>query len=296
MPLKDKPTVIEHLFKARYDEATKTFSDEVVDADALKAAMEYCNQNLGTGLSTNNPANFLKDYLRSPRRNADWPPLLHSHRVTARQKYRNKRVFAFAPYETGVNEPFPDEFVIATEEEPHTIEAVSLPSDARALGRKDEAWLIQVCVHQRILQTHFALYSKLKVVDIFHLQNSLKATPEIDAVFLMTLQDGGKRVKALVTMEAKREDPILKDQVRSQVAYMASQCQKKAELNDIKFIIPVAARSGRRGTERVVNVFEMSKIAVDVGAASFDAEEEHLIALKTESSVSYRFKPTIIGI
>lgn len=166
------------------------------------------------------------------------------------------------------------------------------------LGRKDEAWLIQVCVHQRVIQTHFALHSDLssEVVDFFHLQNSVKMTPEIDAIFLMTLHHGTQLTKALVTLEAKRDEPILIDQIRAQVAIMAKQCKSNELLGDISYIIPVAARSELRNGHRIVGVFEMAPIRVDIGASAQDNDAEHLIQLEISDGVPYRLIPEVSGI
>lgn len=292
-----KPRVIEHIFEDRFDPATGEIADPIVKSDALLEAIEHCNELGGKTLSTKNPANFLKDYLRSPKRNELWPAVLKKARITARQKYRKGRVFAFAPYEAGQTEPFPDIFVLPIEAQEHVVESVSLPSAARALGRKDEAWLIQVCVHQRIVQTHFALHSHLDApVDIFHLQNSVKTTPEIDAIFLLTLGDGQNLTKALVTLEAKRDEPILPDQIRAQVARMAKTCRKEKGLRDVELILPVAARSGLHHGARVVALFEMAPLAVDRGVAAYDADEEHLLQLDIVSAVPYRLRPDIAGI
>lgn len=293
-----KSRVIEHLFNERFDPATSTFSDPIVRSDALKAAIEACNKKYGHALSTNNPANFLKDYLRSARRNELWPQQLKKARISARQKYREKRVFAFAPYEAGQIEPFPDRFILDDNVKEHLVESVSLPSAARALGRTDEAWLIQVCVHQRIIQTQFALHSTLSgnVEDFFHLQNSVKMTPELDAIFLLTLRQRDALVKVLVTLEAKRNEPILIDQIRAQVAIMAKQCKSKPSLSDVSLILPVAARSEVRNGHRVIGVFEMTPVSVDAGAAAHDNDEEHLIALEILSGVAYRLLPEVSGI
>ena len=294
-----KAKVIEHLFNSRFDPTTKTMANPVVTNDELKLAINHCNPSFVNGLSTNNPANFLKDYLRSPKRNDFWPKAIWAEKYTARQKYREKRVFAFF-HAPGQAEPFPDEFTLPADAKHHVIEAVSLPSDARALGRSDEAWLIQVCVHQRVLETHFALYSPLKgkVIDIFHLHNSVKATPEIDAVYLMKYGDGKNNIKALITLEAKRKDFILPDQIRAQVAYMAKQCRdkKKPELHDVDMIVPVAVRGALDPKNRAVAVFDMQPVSVKDGCAAYDAETEHLIPLKIESRVSYTFEPKVAGI
>lgn len=293
-----KSRVIEYLFDQRFDPTLGDFSDPMITSDALKDAIVECNKQAAKKLSTNNPANFLKDFLRSPRRNELWPQKLKDARVSARQKYRKKRVFAFVPYEEDQSEPFPDRFVLAESAAEHRVESVSLPSAARALGRKDEAWLIQVCVHQRIIQTQFALHSALssEVVDFFHLQNSVKMTPEIDAIFLLTLRRGKQLLKALVTLEAKRNEPILIDQIRAQVAIMAKQCKSKRSLSDISFILPVAARSEVRQGHRIVGVFEMAPIPVDTGASAHDNDEEHLIPLEILDGVPYRLIPEVSGI
>jgi hypothetical protein len=293
-----KPRVIEHLFWERYDPASGEIEDPIVMSDALVAAIRHFNNLGGKELSPFNPANFLKDYLRSPNRNQLWPAALKKARITARQKYRRKRVFAFAPYAEDQSEPFPDIFVLPSKCEDHVMESVSLPSAARALGRRDEAWLIQVCVHQRIVQTQFAVHSQLnsEAVDLFHLQNSVKATPEIDAIFLMTLRRSGQLVKALVTLEAKRDEPILADQIRAQVAWMAKQCRDKTTLRDVSLIVPVAARSLSHNGARVVALFEMSPIPVDEGAQAYEADEEHLLGLEIVSRVPYRLRPDVSGI
>ncbi|RYG97628.1 MAG: hypothetical protein EON58_09290 [Alphaproteobacteria bacterium] len=293
-----KSRVIEYLFNQRFDPNLGDFSDPIITSDALKEAIVECNKLASKKLSTNNPANFLKDFLRSPRRNELWPQKLKDARISARQKYRKKRVFAFVPYDDEQSEPFPDRFVLEDGATEHLVESVSLPFAARALGRKDEAWLIQVCVHQRIIQSQFALHSVLssEVVDFFHLQNSVKMTPEIDAIFLLTLRRGKQLIKALVTLEAKRNEPILIDQIRAQVAIMSKQCKSNRSLADISFIIPVAARSEVRLGHRIVGVFEMAPIPVDTGASAHDNDEEHLIPLEILYGVPYRLKPEVSGI
>lgn len=293
-----KPRVIQKLFDDLYDSSSGTIADPIVTSDKLVAAIDHCNEQGGKQLSTKNPANFLKDFLRSPRRNDLWPASLKSARITARQKYRKGRVFAFAPFAEGQSEPFPDLFVLPQGAEEHVVESVSLPSTARALGRRDEAWLIQVCVHQRIVQTQFALHSELSghCVDLFHLQNSVKTTPEVDALFLLTLKERKETRKALVTLEAKRDEPILIDQVRAQVARMAKECRNKPALRDISLIVPVAARSQKLDGSRVVGLFEMDPISVEEGARAYDADEEHLLNLEIRSAVAYRLRPDVSGI
>lgn len=204
-------------------------------------------------------------------------------------------MFAFDSYGADQVEPFPDICILPEDATHHEIESVSLPSTARALGRNDEAWLIQVCVHQRLVQTHFGLHSPLrdKAIDLFHLQNSVKMTPEIDAIFLLSLRGMGK---ALVTLEAKRNEPVLMDQIRAQAALMAETCRKTKALSDVNWIIPLAAKSQTHAGQRVVGLFEMEPIDVKTGAEANAADREHLLDLKIRKSVAYRFSPTVSGI
>lgn len=247
-------------------------------------------------MGVGNPANFLKDFLRSWQRNALWPPDIAAARYTARQAYGGNAVFDFVPYLTAQTEPFPYEFDLPATAPRHQIETVSLPSAARALGRGDESWLIQVCVHQRVLQTHFALYSDLEAVDLFHLQNTMKGTPEIDAVFLLTFMRNGSLAKALITMEAKRNEPILPDQLRNQIAYMAKQCRSRPGLHDISFVVPVAAATRPALLPATVAVFEMEEVSVADGAKAYDDETAHELPLVVAKAVGYTFSPSVSGI
>jgi len=292
----EKPVVFSLLFKRRYDPVTGTFTPSTVTQDEIQDAILALSADEGLTLGVGNPANFLKDFLRSWSRSALWPADVASAGFTARQAYGHRRVFDFIPYEPGQTEAFPYEFDLPADAPIQCIEAVSMPSAARALGRGDEAWLIQVCVHQRVLQTHFAIHSSLEVVDFFHLQNSMKGTPEIDAVFLMTFKNGQSTSKAMVTLEAKRNEPILPDQIRHQIAYMAKQCLKRPGLRDIEFIVPVAAATRRGAALPTVGIFEMKAIPVADGVVAFDANSTHTLPLVIEKAVGYTFSPTVSGI
>jgi hypothetical protein len=283
------------LFARRLDSLGK-LRDETVTNNEIQDVIVSLRQDEGITLSVGNPANFLKDYLRSKNRNAFWPAEIAAARYGARQAYGEGRVFDFVPYEPEQDVPFPDEFVLPEDSPVHDVETVSLPSVARALGRKDEAWLIQACVHQRVLQTHFALYSALEAADLFHLQNSLKGSPEIDAIFLLTFVLNGKLKKALITLEAKRNEPILGDQIREQVALVANQARTRKALSDIEFVLPVAANIAKRGPDRVVAVFEMAPFTVGDGQAAYTTKTAHQLPLTIARSVGYRFRPALIGI
>jgi hypothetical protein len=290
-----KPPVFSALFRRRYDAATKTFTPETVTSGELQELI-LALRDEGISLSVRNPANFLKDFLRSANRNSYWPEDIADARYTARQVYSEERVFDFVPYEPEQVVPFPDEFALTEAATIHEIESVSLPSAARALGRENEAWMIQVCVNQRVLETHFALYSPVEAIDLFHLQNSLKGSPEIDAVFLLVFRSDNRVRKALITLEAKRDEPLLPNQIKSQVAVMASQTRKRSDLADIEFILPVAATTHDRDGQRIVAIFEMEMIPVADGAVAFKERNAHDIPLEIAKVVGYIFVPPVAGV
>lgn len=292
----EKIPVFQLLFERRFDRRSGQMRAEPVTQEEVQDAITTLKADEGLSLGVGNPANFLKDFLRSGKRNEQWPEVIASARYTARQSYGSGKVFEFVPYEPEQTVPFPDDFVLSSDAIIHKVEAVSLPSAARALGRPDEPWLIQVCVHQRILHTHFALYSPLKAVDLFHLQNSLKGTPEIDAVFLLTLELNGQFRKALVTLEAKRNEPILPDQIRGQVALMARQTTRHQGLSDIDFVVPVAVHSHGPRSGRIVGLFEMGMVSVTDALAAYKAGDVHSIPIAIAKSVGYELRPLVAGI
>lgn len=293
----EKPVVFLELFRRRYDAHSKTFSDTSITNEELQDLILVLKQEEGISLGVSNPANFLKDFLRSSSRNKIWPLEIKNAGFTARQAFGEGRVFDFIPMAEGQLEPFPDDFVLPEGGTVHELEAVSLSSAARALGRDDESWLIQVCVQQRVLQTHFSIYSALPVTDLFHLQNTLKGTTEIDAVFLLVLGPTTAPTKALITFEAKRKDPILPFQIRNQIAYLAKQCRSRPGLEDVDLIVPVAvATNAKKYGKGVVAFFEMQPISVEDGQSAFDADSAHDLPLVISNAVGYRFKPPVTGI
>lgn len=292
----EKPIVFRHLFERAYDAASNSLINGTITQQDIQEAIMLLQQEDGISLLTGNPANFLKDFLRSHARNNQWPQEIADAGYTARQSYGEGKVFDFVPYAEGQTVPFPDDFALPDGATIHRVEALSLPSAARALGRRDEAWLIQVCVHQRLLQTHFALFSDVEAVDFFHLQNSMKGTPEIDAIFLMTLSAEGAQKKALVTLEAKQGDPILPDQIRGQVARIAKQTKERPGLKDIDYVIPVAASTTKRNGQTVICIFEMERVAVADGIAAQTKKTTHELPLVIAKSVGYVLSPQVSGI
>ena len=238
-----KPEVFEILFDEVWSSSSKSFKrSPIIKRDALVRAIDLRNsRNTGKGLSTGNPANFLKDFIRKASCNKRWPQKIKDAKITARQRYGDEQVFEFVPYRPGDSEPFPDRYDPTPLTEISRIEALSLPRSAREMGRSDEAWLTQVVAYQRVVQTHLAIRSTLNVVDLFHLQMSVKAQPEIDAIYLATIKDGPAEFRALVTCEAKqRGQRILEDQIREQVQLAFKLTESVVGGGTIDAVLPMA--------------------------------------------------------
>ncbi|SDP49631.1 hypothetical protein [Afipia sp. GAS231] len=291
----EKPPIFERLFNERYDSVTGKISEPLILRRHIRKAIEEC----GGKVSDGNIPNFLKDFIRRPTCNTNWPVAISSKRYTARQIYGargEERVFEFIPYLEGQEVPFPDIFGTGDIQSVHPIESISLPSAARALGREDESWLIQSCVSQRLIETHFALNSPLDIVDIFHLQNSVKVTPEIDALFLIAFRHQKTIKKALVTFEAKRGELILPDQIKSQIAKIGHECSKRKDLKDIEFVIGMACKSLRKDKRRVIFLFELKPIPIAVAEKFHTGKNTHQLVIESASKAAYEFKPAIRGI
>ena len=172
------------------------------------------------------------------------------------------------------------------------IESASLPLASRRLGRSDETWLTQVCVRLRLVETHLALVSALEVVQVDHLQMSVKLGPtEIDAMYLVIEETGaagaagaagtGATREVLLTCEAKgRSDDILEGQVVSQV-------RSAFGLSDT-------------GQDRVVPVAVKAVGPSEVFVVEFEAvgraEADDLEDLQVASSAVYELVPPVPGI
>ncbi|WP_427024891.1 hypothetical protein ACP4J4_02830 [Aureimonas ureilytica] len=290
-----KHPILKRLFEERVDPQTgnpKVTGRLIVTGDDVVKAIQETKTKLGT----KNPANFLKDLLRSKDRNGAWTSGVTELRWSARQSYGEGRVFEFVPFTADQTEPFPDPFDISLLPKPHLIQAVSLDAYARKLGRKDESWLIQTCVSLRLIETHFALYSPMrhKIIDIHHLQNSVKLTPEIDAIFLMTYREEDTEVRAIVTLEAKRDELILVEQIKAQVAKMGAVYQSLKD-EGIDTVIGLACRSFGKNEQRRVGIFELSAVSISE-AGALDGDESWRLPLTIVGSGAYEFVPSVTGI
>lgn len=238
MAKSDKPIVIEHIFDQLWDPQRKVLKRTTVTSEDVITAISYCNEHKGTKLSVGNPANFMKDVVRGQNASRNWPRKIGALDITAKQRAGDRLVFEFVSYAPGQTEPFPDNYKPSTNTVRHSIQSVSLPLASKALGRRDEPWLIQVAVNLRIVETHFAVTSCLEVLELNHLQMSVKLRKtEIDAIFSARIKKGRDEEQAIVTCEAKqRRERILVDQIVSQV-------QAAFEMTDTDMVIPMGMKA-----------------------------------------------------
>lgn len=275
-----KPNVIERIFKQRWDPPTNTLtSTKVTNVDIVKA-IEWSNDVYKTTLSPRNPANFIKDVIRGKGASAMWPSLLKENRWTAVQLTGNGNVFEFVPYASGQSEPFPTKFGYHPGVRRHRIQSVSMPLATKALGRDDETYLIQVAVRLAVVETHFALFSPIEIMELNHLQIGIKLRfCEVDALFSAIYLDEGKAEKRLIiTAEAKkRKQRILEEQIMQQV---------RAAFNEtpVDVVVPIAMSSAEDGIYlaefRAVKRSELSEFT----------------SLALETEMLYELAPRVKGI
>lgn len=279
-----KTAVVRILFEQRWNAADKSLTSSLATFDDVSAAIRLANKIDGGKRSANNPANFLKDFIRHAERgNANWPEELKEARITAEQRKGKNLCFEFVPYSEGQTEPFPDPYRSSESTPIYEVQGITISGASRELGRKDEQWLIQVAVRQNLIPTHLALYSKLEVVEIDHLQTSVKLREtEIDCLFLAAVKVGDQVIKALVTCEAKTGESILPGQI-------ADQANAALSNGLAQLVIPMAMKSEKGGAlhSRVyVCEFETFKPGNVVDRTD----------LKIASECCYHLKPKIKGI
>ena len=219
-----KTEIIQSLFDARYNSQTKTLSSFGVTLEEVSVAITA--HNLAhpelKPMSTRNPANFFKDFIRNQNRaNKNWPTKVFKAGYSAVQVTSEGKCFEFVPISPGQTLPFQIDVVLRpSEKTPHyQIESISLPLASRRLGRTDEPWLIQVLVRLRVLETHLALCSERKILQLDHLQTNVKlSSAEIDALFLAIEDAGAEKQELLVCCEAKnKRDDIIVAQILGEV-------------------------------------------------------------------------------
>jgi len=246
----------------------------------VQRAIRHCNREHGTKLSDKNPANFMKDVVRGTGASKNWPEKLHALGYTGVQTPGDGNVFEFRKYAPGQTEAFPDTYTLEQETPTYVVQSVSMPLTAKALGRSDESWLVQTAVNLRVIETHFAVASKVPVVQITHLQMSVKLRKtEIDAIFLATCEENGIRFSAIITCEAKQaRQRILEQQIIHQV-------QAAFEETDVDTVIPLALLALRK---RGFLIVEFERVV--------RAESNSLISLREASRAAYELRPPVPGV
>ncbi len=199
-----KTAVIEGIFFERYDATTSLVANPVVTLQQVSEAIA----KWGNGLSTRNAANFLKDIVRGPTRNAVFPNSVVAAGWTVRQDTGQGRCFRFLPLPPGQTTAFlTSEPNAALLQAPHPVQSISLPAASRLFGKRHETWLTHVATQLGLIHTHLALHSRIPFLSLELLQTNVGlGEAEVDALYLGALDDGSK---ALVCCEMKGTAEVL---------------------------------------------------------------------------------------
>lgn len=193
MPRSNKTAIIEALFDKRWRGPKKPLSNPIVTLAQVQVSIRAHNKaNPTNKLSTRNPANFFKDFIRKKKSaNKNWPKSVLTRGYTGRQVTGKGLCFEFIPLQRGQTDPFPASGIRPSRNAVHhKIQSASMPLASRRLGRKDEAWLIQVLSRLHVIETHIALHSSRPFLQVDLLQTNVKLSgAEIDAPFLGLEQD-----------------------------------------------------------------------------------------------------------
>jgi hypothetical protein len=238
-----KNQVFEALFDARHDATTGNLSQTIVTLDEVADTIRMVAAAENLKLSARNPANFIKDYLRSGRRNDIWPARIRDAGFTARQRTGEGLCFEFVPLREG-DLPFPEDFAETGQEPVFTAQTLSLPLTTREIVRVDEQSLAQIVVKLHLLE-HFLANSAnaigYGVREITHLQNNVKLRrSEIDALYQAVLKINSEIEIGAVAVEVKMGDPIIAEQIEKQALAIL-------EDSSFAFCIPVILTRTRKG-------------------------------------------------
>lgn len=241
--MSEKNYVFERLFVERFDAQARIVQRPMVTLDEVSDAIRALVREGKVKLSDRNPANFIKDYLRSAKRNDNWPASICDAGYTARQRTGIGQCFEFVPLAPG-ELPFPDDFLPTGEEPTFTAQTLSLPVTTREIVRVDEQSVAQIAVKLHVLEHFLASSPKATgwgVREITHLQNNVKlSSSEIDSLYQVVAHtERGTEIGA-VAVEVKIGDPIIAEQIEKQ-ALAILQDQSFA------FCIPAILKRFRKG-------------------------------------------------
>lgn len=276
----EKTRVIEYLFFKFWDKKTQKLTKSVMTMLDVQQAIRYCNKKLGSRLSDRNPANFMKDVVRGKGASKNWPDTVHRLRYTAVQTPGGGNVFEFRPYGPDQTEAFPDPYTLRQDVPSYAVQSISMPLSAKKLGRNDEPWLIQTAVNLRVIETHFAVSSKVPVVEMTHLQMSVKLrATEIDAIFLALCRAGDEEYPAIITCEAKQARERLLDH------QIIEQAKAAFDATDVDVVIPLGLQALKRKGFLVVEFEPVRR-----------SDSSRLTRLSVASRAQYELKPPVPGI
>ncbi|QIQ88125.1 MAG: hypothetical protein G9473_05830 [Erythrobacter sp.] len=242
--------------------------------DDVGKAIRACRKTHGISLSDNNPANFLKDILRSKNASKHWPASVAKRRFTAVQR-TGEACFEFIPFAPGQTEAFPEKFAVDLHAPRFPIQSTSIPLVTKSLGRSDETWHIQVAVQLRVVETHFAVAGAFGLLELAHLQSGIKLRKtEIDALFLGKAGTASDPFSVLVTCEAKQaKDPLIESQIinQAQASFAAN--------SHVDVTVPIGLRA-IKGVGFYVVEFEAVKRDFASGLTQLDVASHSIIELK----------------
>lgn len=253
-----KNHVFEALFAERYDPATGRVDRPIITLDEVAEAIRKVTVAKSVKLSARNPANFIKDYLRSNRRNAIWPISIREAGFTARQRTGEGLCFEFVPLGSE-DLPFPEDFAPTGDEPVFTAQTLSLPVTTREIVRVDEQSLAQIAVKLNLLE-HFLANSPNAVGhglrEITHLQNNVKLrSSEIDALYQAIASVDGALETGAIAVEVKIGDPIIAEQIEKQaLAILADPA--------FAFCLPVILTRVRKGEVVAMHLAPVRRVQI----------------------------------
>lgn len=249
----NKTGIIADLFEDASRWSGDVLARPMVTLTEVQAAIDRHNlKNPDDAISSKNPANFFKDFIRkTSTANANWPESVMERGYTAKQTTGAGKSFEFIPLPEGQTLAFPEGSYPKVPESTRyaVVQTLSVPVFNKALGREDENWLLSIIVHLHLPQQHLALHPlhDLGLIEVGHMQSNLKqATAEIDGLFYGRMGNGGMLI---ITMEAKGlTDDILETQIKGQVAAVRSMPSIKDLLKTLgtepeaAFVLPMAMK------------------------------------------------------
>ncbi|APP82003.1 hypothetical protein ABQZ99_003235 [Xanthomonas hortorum pv. vitians] len=273
----DKTDVILHLFEKYWDPGNLRLTKTLMTLQDVAEAIRACNTQDGKDRSDRNPANFLKDVIRSRGASKIWPRKIALLGYTGEQRTGTGDSFEFVPLSAGYDEPFPDLYRVTDKTERIDMQSVSMSLASRELGRSDEAWLIQTAVNLRVIEQHMATVSALQVKEVTHLQMTVKLrATEIDALYLANVPGYSS---VFITCEAKKgSERILTGQIMSQV-------RAAFETTNADLVVPIAIRSEK---DLGIHVIEFKSVSRALLGSFVD--------LEFSSDALYRLVPAVRGI